>query len=131
MAGYQNRDKLAEMLKGTNLSGSSGTQPSLSGLLGNLSGGNTSVAGFLQGGLGELLNRFNQNGQADIAQSWVSSGPNKSISPQSLQQAIGPDVLSQLEQQTGLTEQEIVARLSRELPEAVDRYTPDGRLPAG
>src|SRR5690242_5705802 len=99
LAGYQNRDKLAEMLKGAGagLSGSSGTQPSLGGLLGNLGGGNTSVAGFLQGGLGELLNRFNQNGQADIAQSWVSPGPNKPISPQHLKQAIGPDVLLQLE----------------------------------
>ena len=34
-------------------------------------------------------------------------------------------------QQTGLSRQELVARLSRELPDAVDKYTPDGRLPTG
>jgi uncharacterized protein YidB (DUF937 family) len=28
-----------------------------------------------------------------------------------------------------LSEDELLARLSRELPNAVDRYTPDGRLP--
>ena len=50
------------------------------------------------------------------------------FSPQ-LKQAIGPDVLQTLEQQTGLSQQEILARLSRELPTAVDKYTPEGRLP--
>jgi uncharacterized protein YidB (DUF937 family) len=43
---------------------------------------------------------------------------------------IGPDVLAALEQQTGLLQEELLARLSRELPSAVDQYTPDGRIPA-
>jgi uncharacterized protein YidB (DUF937 family) len=47
-----------------------------------------------------------------------------------LKQAIGSDVLEKLEQQTGLSQEELLARLSRELPTAVDKYTPDGRLPA-
>jgi uncharacterized protein YidB (DUF937 family) len=47
-----------------------------------------------------------------------------------LERAIGPDVLGNLAQQTGLSQQEILARLSRELPEAVDKYTPQGRIPA-
>ena len=34
-----------------------------------------------------------------------------------------------LEQQTGLSQEELLARLSRELPTAVDKYTPEGRLP--
>jgi uncharacterized protein YidB (DUF937 family) len=38
-------------------------------------------------------------------------------------------VLAALEQQTGLSQEELLARLSRELPTAVDQYTPDGRLP--
>ena len=33
-------------------------------------------------------------------------------------------------QKQGLSQEEIRARLSRELPAAVDKYTPDGRLPA-
>jgi uncharacterized protein YidB (DUF937 family) len=28
-----------------------------------------------------------------------------------------------------LSQQELLARLSRELPDAVDKYTPQGRLP--
>ncbi|TAI60810.1 YidB family protein [Bradyrhizobium sp. Leo170] len=134
IAGYQNRDKLAELLKGTGAEppDEAGTQQPLGGLLGNLTGmlGGSGVGGLLSGGIGELLEKFNQNGQGEVAQSWVNQGPNKEISAPQLKQAIGSDVLEKLEQQTGLSQEEILARLSRELPAAVDKYTPDGRLPA-
>ena len=61
--------------------------------------------------------------------SWVGTGPNKPITPPQVEQAIGPDVLDDLSKQTGLSREELLARLSRELPSAVDRYTPEGRLP--
>ncbi|HEV7881829.1 YidB family protein [Bradyrhizobium sp.] len=134
LAGYQNRDKIAELLKGvggTTQPGAGGTQGPLGGLLSNLSGAlaGGGAGGLLSGGLGELLERFQQNGQGDAAQSWVNQGPNKELPPPQLKQAIGPDVLAALEQQTGLSQEELLARLSRELPAAVDKYTPDGRLP--
>lgn len=140
IAGYQNRDKIAEMLGGLTSNNPRGTPGNpgqsqadlgglggLGGLLGGLSGQNP--GGLLNGGLGELIDSFRQNGQGDIADSWVSPGPNKEVAPQQLEQAIGPDVLDTLAQQTGLSREEILARLSKELPQAVDRYTPDGRLP--
>jgi uncharacterized protein YidB (DUF937 family) len=34
-----------------------------------------------------------------------------------------------LSKHTGLSQEELVARLCRELPDAVDKYTPQGRLP--
>jgi len=39
-------------------------------------------------------------------------------------------VLATLSRQTGLSKEELLARLSRELPSAVDKYTPQGRLPS-
>jgi uncharacterized protein YidB (DUF937 family) len=134
LAGYQNRDKISDMLKGATSSGtSSGSeqQSPLGGLLGNIGGmlGGGGAGGFLNGGLGELLDRFKQNGHGDTAQSWVNNGPNKEVSAPELKQAIGPDVLTALEKQTGLSQEEILTRLSRELPSAVDKYTPDGRIP--
>ena len=132
IAGYQNRDKLAEMLSGTgSIHTNEQPQAGSGGLLSNLSGmiGGAGVGGLLNGGLGELLDRFKQNGQGDTAQSWVNDGPNKDISPPQLKQAIGREILAALEQQTGLSQDELVARLSRELPTAVDKYTPGGRLP--
>jgi uncharacterized protein YidB (DUF937 family) len=134
LAGYQNRDKISEMLRGATAtaSGPGGQQSPLGGLLGNLGGmlGGAGAGGLVSGGIGELLERFNQNGHGDKAQSWVNNGPNKEISPPELKQAIGPDVLSALEQQTGLSQQELLARLSRELPAAVDKYTPNGQVPS-
>ena len=41
----------------------------------------------------------------------------------------GPEVLATLAEQTGLSREEILARLSKNLPDAVDKYTPDGRIP--
>lgn len=37
--------------------------------------------------------------------------------------------LNTLTQQTGLSREELLSRLTRELPAAVDKFTPDGRLP--
>jgi uncharacterized protein YidB (DUF937 family) len=140
VAGYQNRDKIAEMLGGIGKSapqgGDQGGDAPASGqgggdFLGRLatSLGGASVGSVLSGGLGELVDRFRQNGHAETADSWVGTGPNKSITPPQVEQAIGPDVLDSLSQQTGLSREELLARLSRELPTAVDRYTPEGRLP--
>ena len=135
IAGYQNRDKLAEMLNGVGANkappGGGGPESPLGGLLGNLGGvlGGAGVGGLLNGGIGELLEKFKQNGQGETAESWINNGPNKEVAPPQLKQAIGTDVLAALEQQTGLSQKEILARLSRELPAAVDKYTPGGRLP--
>jgi len=131
VAGYQNQDKIAEMLHemGQSSPGSAG-QSGLGGLLDRLKGslGEAGAGGLLSGGLGELVDRFKQTGQGDTADSWVGTGPNKQVSPSQLEQAIGPDVLDTLTKQTGLSREELLARLSRELPNAVDKYTPQGRV---
>src|SRR5215207_6019320 len=103
----------------------------LGGLLGQLKGslGGATAGGLLSGGLGELVDRFKQSGHGETADYWVSRGPNKPVTPPQLEQAIGPEVLETLSQQTGLSREELLARLSRELPDAVDKYTPQGRLP--
>jgi uncharacterized protein YidB (DUF937 family) len=132
VAGYQNRDKIAEFLRGSGQGqpGAAG-QGGLGGLLGQLrsSLGGAGAGGLLSGGLGELVDRFKQSGQAETADSWVKTGPNKPCTPAQLEQAIGPEVLDTLSKQTGLSRDELVARLCRELPAAVDKYTPQGRLP--
>jgi len=102
------------------------------GTLGNLGGvlGGTSVGGLLGSGLRDLVESFQSSGKGEIADSWVKTGPNKPISPQELENAISPEVWATLSEQTGLSRQDLLSRLSRELPEAVDKYTPEGRLPA-
>ena len=137
VAGYQNKDKIAEMLRGAGArtpgtGNGTAAQTGLGGILGNLGGmlGGAGAGSVVSGGLGELLERFRQNGQGETASSWVKTGPNQPITTNQLEQALGPDTLKTLEEQTGLSHQELLERLTRTLPEAVDKYTPDGRLPA-
>lgn len=144
VAGYQNRDKISEMLGNRGSAG--GTGGGLGGLLsgalgsgaGGLAsllssfGGNAGSAGpdqLVGGGLSELSNRFRQNGHAETVDSWVGTGANRDVAPRDLEQALGSETLDELTEQTGLSRDELLARLSRELPKAVDHYTPDGRLP--
>ena len=132
IAGYQNRDKIAEMLGGLGQGKpGAGQEGGLGGLLSQLKGslGGASAGGNLSSGLGELLDRFKQSGQGETADSWVKTGPNKQCTPSQLEQAVGPEVLDTLSKQTGLSREELLSRLCRELPDAVDQYTPQGRLP--
>lgn len=134
VAGYQNRNKIRELLGGQQ--GASGepslsAQPGAQGMLGSLGGllGGLGAGGLLSGGIGELVEHFKRSGQGQAAESWVGTGPNQPLAPDQLEQAIGPDVLKSLSQHTGLSRDELLSRLTRELPDAVDKFTPQGRLP--
>jgi uncharacterized protein YidB (DUF937 family) len=132
VAGYQNREKIAEWLGGTGQGKpGAGGQGGIGGLVTQLrnSLGGATAGGVLSGGLGELVDRFRQSGQAETAESWVRTGPNRPCTPAQLEQALGPEVLDTLSKQTGLSRDDVLARLCRELPDAVDKYTPQGRLP--
>jgi uncharacterized protein YidB (DUF937 family) len=91
--------------------------------------GGGSDGGGLLGGLGGLLNRFQQNGQGDIINSWIGSGPNREITSNQLGSVLGPDILGTLSDKTGLSQQDLMAQLSKVLPGVVDKLTPSGRLP--
>jgi uncharacterized protein YidB (DUF937 family) len=98
------------------------------GGIGDLLGGGAAGT-ILSGGLGDLLNQLKQSGQGDKANSWVAKGPNKPVSPQELEQALGKDKIGWLVQETGMSRDDLLAGLSRELPDVVDQLTPEGRLP--
>lgn len=148
IAGYQNRDKIGEWVGGLTGGGDQGQPPApgesgqaqlerpsgVDGVLGSwreaATGAAAGAGGLLGGGLKDLVDQFRGAGHGDAIDSWVGSGTNQPAAPQQLESAIGADTLQALAQQTGLSKEEILARLSKTLPEAIDRYTPDGRLPA-
>lgn len=113
VAGYQNRDKIGEFVKG-------------------LSGGTTAaqVPGGVAGGLGGLVSHMNQGGLADIAKSWVGTGANAPISGDQVASMLPPSVVEMLTKQTGLTPDELMQRLAQTLPQVVDGLTPKGQLPS-
>jgi uncharacterized protein YidB (DUF937 family) len=115
----------------------------LSGLLGGGLGGLLSGGGLgnllasgsggpaLSSGLGALLQQFQQSGQGDKVNSWVGTGPNKNISEQELAKSLGEDDINSLSQHTGMSRDDLLSALRRELPQIVDQLTPQGRVPAG
>ncbi|WP_457105499.1 YidB family protein [Methylobacterium sp. P5_C11] len=150
VAGYQNRDKIAEWLgtpardaHGSPVHGSAvqvsvvppvaRTAPAtgsaapfdLERVLGGV--GSAGVGGLLASGLAELVEHFTKGGHGETAKSWINQGANRDIAEADLERAIGPLTLEHLTQQTGLSRSVILSRLSRDLPSAIDRYATDGR----
>lgn len=135
VAGYQNRDKLGKMASRTQ-TGSGALQPA-----GNSSGGNSfmkevsqmfggaGAGGALVTGLQSLVSKFRDAGQSDVADSWVSRGPNRQVETEELRMSLGDDLIAELSARTGVGADELLQRLGSVLPEAVDRFTPEGRIP--
>ncbi|MBY0381582.1 MAG: YidB family protein [Xanthobacteraceae bacterium] len=103
-------------------------QGNLGGVLGGLLAGGA-AGSVLSGGLNDLLKQFQEAGQGDTANSWVSPGSNKQIAPSDLESALGADQIHTLTSQTGLSRSELLEGLARQLPEVIDQLTPEGRVP--
>ena len=91
--------------------------------------GDSPMAINIKQGVGDLVERFRQGGEGPAVDSWIEKGPNRRIDDAHLEKALGADVIDDLVQQTGLSRQVLLSRLALVLPEAVDKLTPEGRLP--
>jgi uncharacterized protein YidB (DUF937 family) len=100
----------------------------LQGGLGSLLGGGA-AGGVLSGGLNDLLKQFEEAGHGDTANSWVGNGPNKTISPNDLGNALGADKVNTLMAHTGMSRDDLLNGLSQQLPELIHQLTPQGRVP--
>lgn len=140
VAGYQNRSRISDMLNDAR-QGSSSPRPTgqpaddaqgggFLSEIGKLFGAGGASGGTLTAGLGDLVNRFKESGHAAPAESWVSSQPNMPLDVAELEAALGPETLDELGRKTGLSRNDLLLRLKGALPEVVNRFTPDGRLPS-
>ncbi|MEO5758826.1 MAG: YidB family protein [Mesorhizobium sp.] len=116
---YQNRDKIGDMIRGAGDRNPNDPR----GILDQLSKGVSGTA------LGDILDRFRGAGAGSKVDSWVGTGPNQPIEPNDVEAAIDEDTLTSLSLQTGLSREELISRITRDLPEAVNKMTPDGELP--
>jgi uncharacterized protein YidB (DUF937 family) len=112
--------------------GSQETGGGLGGLLrgslgGLLTGG--AAGSILGGGLNDLVKQLQQSGLHEEANSWIGSGPNKTIAPNDLANALGADQINSMMEHSGLSRDELLEGLSQHLPRVVDQLTPDGKVP--
>ena len=123
VAGYQHRDRLGEWLgKAKDVGpGVPAGQPPASE--------SGDLIGNLVGGLRDLVDNLTGHGQGEVAKSWIETGPNRNLETNQLEDALGNDTIAELTKRTGLSRDELLSRLKAVLPNAVDRLTPEGRLP--
>ena len=145
MGGGQGQNPMLQTVLGSLLGGSGGSQSGMGSVLGSLLGGGqqqqqqmpapggtgSGLGGALAGlgGLGGLLSQFQQAGLGHLAESWVGSGPNQSISPDELTKVLGHDRVQDMATQAGLPASDMLSQLSHLLPSAVDKLTPQGASP--
>lgn len=106
----------------------------LDGVLGGVIGaGLTSVvSGVIEkhGGVAGLVKQFEQQGLGNVVQSWVGTGANLPITADQIHQVLGSDTVAHLAAKFGLDPQDLAQKISQLLPQAVDKMTPDGVIPA-
>ena len=80
--------------------------------------------------LNELVAKFESSGLGEKVKSWIGTGENESISPDQVKRAFGSDEIDHLAQEAGVHPDEFADTVSRELPGAIDRATPQGVIPS-
>lgn len=83
------------------------------------------------GGLGGLIQSFQQGGLADVVNSWVSTGHNLPISAEQIQSVLGGSTLQDLAAKLGVSTEQASGSLAEVLPNLVDQLTPQGQVPQG
>lgn len=76
-----------------------------------------------QGGVQGLVRQFEKAGLGSIAQSWVGKGENHPISSGQIYRVFGYETLQQIGAKVGLAADEVAAKLSHLLPEAVAKLS--------
>jgi uncharacterized protein YidB (DUF937 family) len=144
---------LLDSVIGAALGGNQQQNNPLGGLLGSLLGGGQQqagssgmaamlpalipvVAGMLgnngsQGGLGGLMEKFQQAGLGDQMSSWVGSGENMPINADQLSQVLGSGGIGDIAAKLGVSEGEAGGLLSQALPHIINHMTPNGQAPEG
>ncbi len=86
-------------------------------------------AGSILGGLTDLIGKLSAGGVGPQVNSWVGHGANEPVQPGQLGSALGQNVLNELSQRTGMSQQELLNQLATVLPQIINHMTPNGRMP--
>jgi uncharacterized protein YidB (DUF937 family) len=82
-------------------------------------------------GLQGLTQKLTQGGLGQQVESWIGHGDNRPVSGQQITQALGENQVQQVASQVGATPQEVSDQLAKDLPQYVDKATPDGQMRSG
>jgi len=89
------------------------------------------IEAVLPGGLQGLLDRLQQSGHLGQVNSWLGRGENQPIGADDLRRVLSDEHVRQIAERLGIPADQVLATLSKVLPEAVDRQSPEGSLQTG
>jgi uncharacterized protein YidB (DUF937 family) len=92
-----------------------------------------SVNGVLEqfGGLDGITEKLQESGLDDQLSSWIGKGDNLPVSADQIKGALSKSGLDEIAGKLGVDSDELAGKISEFLPDAVDKATPDGTVPAG
>lgn len=82
-----------------------------------------------QGGLDGVVKKIEQSGFGREVKSWISTDPNKPLNEIEIGQALGIDRIKAAAKEAGIDLEKARDLLAQYLPVAIDKATPDGKLP--
>ncbi len=106
------------------IGGAGNAQNDLMSTIMNLIGGHS-------GGLNGLIGQFTSKGLGDVISSWVGTGKNLPISSDQIHQVLGSDTIKNLASKLNMDPNTLTSHISNLLPQAIDKLTPDGKVPDG
>ena len=80
------------------------------------------------GGIGGILEKFNQDGLGDLAASWVGQGQNQSLSADQVSSVFGNDMITEMASKFGIDSSVLTGQIAQYLPELVNQATPAGAV---
>ena len=80
------------------------------------------------GGLGGILEKFNQGGLGDLAASWIGQGSNQSLSEDQVSNVFGNDMIAEMASKFGVDSSLLTGQIAQYLPELVNQATPAGAV---
>jgi uncharacterized protein YidB (DUF937 family) len=80
-------------------------------------------------GMQGILSKLQASGLDKQVMSWIGHGQNEPVTGADIKNAVNPQQLSQVAQQSGMSQDEVADHVAQALPETVDKATPGGAVP--
>lgn len=104
------------------------------GALGGVFGGEQGAGSLFEivnhmGGLDAVMDRLREGGLGDQIGTWIGQGANQHVTPERIRAILGDGMIARAAQAMGLSPERIAQIIAEQLPQLIDRMTPDGSSP--
>ena len=81
------------------------------------------------GGLQGVIDQFQKQGLGGTINSWIGTGDNEPVTADQITKTLGTDKIQEMAKEAGVEPGVLAGQLAEHLPTAIDKITPDGKLP--